>query len=121
MALKLLRGRSASPNALFNVEKHIIGYEDMGDRIAVLFAKDHDDEEEGPSERPSSSWWRYGSLQMKTPTSDCECHGIESNNFDKSGRENPEDDEDDEISPIGTFDSDGNLDIESRLELIEAI
>ena len=53
-------------------------------------------------------------------TSDCECHGIESNNFDKSGQENPEDDEDDEISPIGTFDSDGNLDIESRLELIEA-
>ena len=109
----------ASPNALFNVEKHIIGYEDMGDRIAVLFAKDHDDEEEGPSEDPPVG----GDMEApneNSATSDCECHGIESNNFDKSGQENPEDDEDDEISPIGTFDSDGNLDIESRLELIEA-
>jgi HK97 family phage prohead protease len=39
----------ASPNALFNVEKHIIGYEDMGDRIAILFDKIMED---GPSEEP---------------------------------------------------------------------
>ena len=40
----------ASPNALFNVEKHIIGYEDMGDSIALLFEKMP--AEEGPSEEP---------------------------------------------------------------------
>jgi HK97 family phage prohead protease len=40
----------ASPNALFNVEKHIIGYEDMGDAIAILFEKMP--AEDTPSEEP---------------------------------------------------------------------
>ena len=39
----------ASPNALFNVQKHILGYEDMGDKIAILFEKMPMD---SPSEEP---------------------------------------------------------------------
>lgn len=32
----------ASPGAIFNVEKHIVGYEDRGDSIAILFGKSDD-------------------------------------------------------------------------------
>ena len=39
----------ASPNALFNVQKHVLGYEDMGESIAILFEKMP---MESPSEEP---------------------------------------------------------------------
>lgn len=38
----------ASPGAIFNVEKHIVGYEDRGDSIAILFEKESMDEEPAP-------------------------------------------------------------------------
>jgi len=36
----------ASPNALFQVEKHIIGYEDLGDSFAIVFEKEYSDDED---------------------------------------------------------------------------
>jgi len=61
----------ASPNALFNVEKHIIGYEDMGDAIAILFEKEM---EESPSEEPPTG----GDIESpveESAKSSCGCGG----------------------------------------------
>ena len=61
----------ASPNALFNVQKHILGYEDMGDSFAILFEKQP---AESPSEEPPAGG------DMESPneankSSGCECSG----------------------------------------------
>tara|TARA_R110000803_G_scaffold107958_3_gene176138 strand:- start:1693 stop:3279 length:1587 start_codon:yes stop_codon:yes gene_type:complete len=97
----------ASPNALFSVEKHILGYEDMGDRIAVLFAKPEDD---------------------STPSDDEVAIDIDSDN-EESGKSSScgcnhnkvePDEEREEVSPIGTFGIDENEALEARLSLIEA-
>ena len=61
----------ASPNALFNVQKHILGYEDMGDSFAILFEKQP---AESPSEEPPAGG------DMESPneankSSDCPCGG----------------------------------------------
>lgn len=60
----------ASPNALFNVEKHILGYEDMGDRIAVLFEKQ-------PAESPSEEPGPMGDMESPNEESigGCGCGG----------------------------------------------
>ena len=62
----------ASPNALFNVEKHIIGYEDMGDSIALLFEKMP--AEEGPSEEPPAGGDMEAPVENSVK-SDCSCGG----------------------------------------------
>jgi HK97 family phage prohead protease len=78
----------ASPNALFGVEKHILGYEDMGDRIAILF-----DKMESEASKSEDS---------------CGCSSSE--------KQIEPDEENEEISPVGTFDED----VVGRLELVEA-
>ena len=94
----------ASPNAQFSVEKHIIGYEDMGDKVAILFGKA---EMDSPSEEPPIGGDMEAPEEMSATESECEC---------KSAEDPDEADEHDEITPIGTFDSD----LVARLELIEA-
>ena len=101
----------ASPNAQFSVEKHIIGYEDMGDKVAILFGKA---EMDSPSEEPPIGGDMEAPVENRISEdcdTDCGCGG-------KSGSagEPAEDDDSDEISPVGTFDSD----LVARLELVEA-
>ena len=62
----------ASPNALFNVEKHILGYEDMGDRIAVLFEKQPS---ESPSEDPPAGGDMESPVEVENSAGGCECSG----------------------------------------------
>ncbi len=87
----------ASPNALFSVEKHILGYEDMGDRIAILFEKPGD----APSEEPPAG----GDSEAPVERSACKCGSDEK--------------DEEEVSPIGTFSGDV-LAFDERLSLVEA-
>ena len=64
----------ASPNALFNVEKHIIGYEDMGDAMAILFEKMP---AESPSEEPDAG----GDMESPVEESKSSC-GCGSNHIE---------------------------------------
>lgn len=97
----------ASPNALFSVEKHILGYEDMGDRIAILFGKPED---EGT---PADDEVAVDIEADKSHGESCGC-----DNQEKSTDEEVEESE--EVSPIGTFDDNGNDALDARLSLIEA-
>lgn len=106
----------ASPNALFSVEKHILGYEDMGDRIAILFEKPMDDSTPSDDEVAidiDSDSEEYG---VKT-TCGCDSCGC-----DSKSSEDPTNttEESEEVSPIGTFGIDENATLEARLSLIEA-
>ena len=61
----------ASPNALFNVQKHVLGYEDMGDSFAILFEK-------MPAESPSEEPPPMGDMEAPneaTKSDDCGCGG----------------------------------------------
>lgn len=100
----------ASPNALFSVEKHIIGYEDMGDRIAILFEKPAS--EEAPAESPAQE---NSVIESDTEVKVHDSCGCQSDKSD-SDEESEEVEESEEISPVGTFDSD----LVGRLELLEA-
>jgi len=100
----------ASPNALFSVEKHIIGYEDMGDRIAILFEKPAS--EEAPAESPAQENSVIDSDTEVKAHDGCACQSEKSD----SEEEAEEVEESEEISPVGTFDSD----LVGRLELLEA-
>ena len=97
----------ASPNALFSVEKHILGYEDMGDRIAILFGKPED---EGT---PADDEVATDIEADKSAGESCGC-----GNHGKS--EPDEDEEYEEVSPIGTFSAEETTPLEDRLALLEA-
>jgi len=86
----------ASPGAIFNVEKHIVGYEDRGDSIAILFEKDNTDEEPQPE------------VVEESAHSGCGCGG-------KSADPKDTIEDWDRIPEFEDF-----SDIEGRLELIEA-
>lgn len=95
----------ASPNALFSVEKHILGYEDMGDRIAILFDKM---EMDSPTEEPPAGGDMESPSESSKSGDSCGCSSSE--------KHIESDEEDEEISPVGTFDED----VVGRLELVEA-
>ncbi len=105
----------ASPNALFSVEKHILGYEDMGDRIAVLFAKPEDEGTPADDEV---------AVDIEADKSHgCSCEGSCTCDHDKScgcGESDPDDEGHEEVSPIGTFELGESDTLDARLSLVEA-
>jgi len=110
----------ASPNALFSVEKHILGYEDLGDRIAVLFAKPDEDEATPADdevavdiEADKSAGKSCGCGTGCTCGETCTCGESKSTDPDES-------EESEEVSPIGTFGIDETDALDSRLALVEA-
>jgi phage head maturation protease len=110
----------ASPNALFSVEKHILGYEDMGDRIAVLFAKPDEDESTPADdevavdiEADKSAGKSCGCGESCNCGETCTCGETKSTDPDES-------EESEEVSPIGTFELGENDTLDARLSLIEA-
>tara|TARA_R110001592_G_scaffold36204_1_gene122111 strand:+ start:327 stop:1889 length:1563 start_codon:yes stop_codon:yes gene_type:complete len=98
----------ASPNALFSVEKHILGYEDMGDRIAILFAKP--DDEGTPSNDEVET-----DIEANKSNGGCGCESGCGSDCTCGDCEKPE-----EVSPIGTFNNEENDSLQSRLALVEA-
>lgn len=93
----------ASPNAIFNVEKHIVGYEDRGDSIAILFEKEHEDMEEEPA----------AEVVEESAHTGCGCK-----TSDPDDKLSPVDDHYDRIPEFGAVEDFSTL--EGRLELVEA-
>lgn len=96
----------ASPNAIFNVEKHIVGYEDRGDSIAILFEKEHEMEDEEPAE-PAAEVVEESAHQA------CGCK-----TSDPDDKLSPVDDHYDRIPEFGSIEDFSTL--EGRIELVEA-
>lgn len=99
----------ASPNAIFNVEKHIQGYEDRGDSIAILFGKSDDliDSEAADDREPMEESKGAGECEEE-----CTCGG-------KSADPKEDDDHYDRIPFFDPAIEDYST-IEGRLELVEA-
>ena len=103
----------ASPGAIFNVEKHIQGYEDRGDSIAILFGKsDELIDDEAAEDRPA--------VVEESACGGCGCGGGCKSTDD---HDHPLEDNDPRHSfsqGDEGFTTEDFSDVEGRLQLIEA-
>lgn len=105
----------ASPGAIFNVEKHIVGYEDRGDSIAILFEKEHME--------PAAPAGEAEPVEEAKTSSDCTCSkptGSCKGAGDDPAEPSKDDDTDYDLLPGFEAKAEDYGDIEGRIELLEA-